>query len=78
MARPSTLIHEATHILEQSTDEARRVRLVPEPLGAVKLHLMSATEDSQIMRGMKVATSSRARVPEGLLASASQKRSAGP
>ncbi len=51
-----TLIHEATHILEQSTDEARvECDSYRNRWSAVKLFNLSATEDSQIMRGMKVA-----------------------
>jgi hypothetical protein len=51
-----TLIHEATHILEQSTDEARvECDSYRNRWSAVKLFHLSATEDGQIMRGMSVA-----------------------
>jgi hypothetical protein len=51
-----TLIHEATHILEQSTDEARvECDSYRNRWSAVKLFHLSAAEDNQIMRGMNVA-----------------------
>jgi hypothetical protein len=51
-----TLIHEATHILEQSTDEARvECDSYRNRWSAVKLFHLSATEDSRIMRGITVA-----------------------
>lgn len=51
-----TLIHEATHILEQSTDEARvECDSYRNRWSAVKLFHLSAAEDSRIMRGMSAA-----------------------
>jgi hypothetical protein len=51
-----TLIHEATHILEQSTDEARvECDSYRNRWSAVKLFHLSATQDSQIMRGITTA-----------------------
>lgn len=51
-----TLIHEATHIREQSTDEARvECDSYRNRWSAVRLFRLSAARSGEIMRGMKAA-----------------------
>jgi hypothetical protein len=55
-AAVDTLIHEATHIREQSTDESRvECDSYRNRWSAVKLFRLSARMDAQIMRGITVA-----------------------
>ena len=55
-AAVDTLIHEATHIREQSTDEARvECDSYRNRWSAVKLFRLGAREDARILRGMTAA-----------------------